>query len=55
MLFQENNLFFHLDVYTNVALGISPSLRLGEEDRAALAAALARVGLSGMERRLPRE
>jgi thiamine transport system ATP-binding protein len=55
MLFQENNLFFHLDVYTNVALGISPSLRLREEDRAALAAALARVGLSGMERRLPRE
>ena len=55
MLFQENNLFFHLDVYTNVALGISPSLRLAEEDRAALAAALARVGLSGMERRLPRE
>jgi thiamine transport system ATP-binding protein len=55
MLFQENNLFFHLDVFTNVALGISPSLRLREEDRAALAAALARVGLSGMERRLPRE
>jgi thiamine transport system ATP-binding protein len=55
MLFQENNLFFHLDVFTNVALGISPSLKLGDEDRAALAAALARVGLSGMERRRPRE
>ncbi len=55
MLFQENNLFFHLDVFTNVALGISPSLKLGDEDRAAVAAALARVGLSGMEGRRPRE
>jgi thiamine transport system ATP-binding protein len=55
MLFQENNLFFHLDVFTNVALGIAPSLKLSEEDRALLSAALARVGLAGMERRLPRE
>jgi thiamine transport system ATP-binding protein len=55
MLFQENNLFFHLDVFTNVALGISPSLKLGAQDHAALAAALARVGLAGMEKRLPRE
>ena len=30
MLFQENNLFFHLDLFTNVALGISPALRLGD-------------------------
>jgi thiamine transport system ATP-binding protein len=55
MLFQENNLFFHLDVLTNVALGISPALKLTEKDHAALSAALGRVGLTGLERRLPRE
>ena len=44
MLFQENNLFFHLDVLTNVALGISPALKLTETDQAALSAALGRVG-----------
>jgi thiamine transport system ATP-binding protein len=55
MLFQENNLFFHLDLFTNVALGVSPALKLTDQDRAVLAAAFARVGLAGMERRLPRE
>ena len=55
MLFQENNLFFHLDLFTNVALGISPALKLTDQDHAVLAAAFARVGLAGMERRLPRE
>jgi thiamine transport system ATP-binding protein len=53
MVFQEHNLFAHLHVATNVQLGISPALRLSlaEEDR--VAAALARVGLEGFERRLP--
>lgn len=55
MVFQENNLFSHLDVAANVGLGRSPALVLGEEDRAAIADALARTGLSGKERRLPSE
>ncbi len=55
MIFQENNLFAHLDVFQNVGLGISPSLRLSEADRGVVAAALERTGLSGKERRLPRE
>jgi thiamine transport system ATP-binding protein len=55
MVFQENNLFSHLDVAANVGLGRSPGLKLGEEDRAAVADALARTGLSGKERRLPSE
>jgi thiamine transport system ATP-binding protein len=55
MVFQENNLFSHLDVAANVGLGRSPALRLSAEDRAAVAAALARVGLAGKEGRLPRE
>jgi thiamine transport system ATP-binding protein len=55
MVFQENNLFAHLDVAANVGLGRSPALRLTAEDRAAVADALARIGLAGKERRLPRE
>jgi thiamine transport system ATP-binding protein len=55
MVFQENNLFSHLDVARNVGLGRSPALKLGEDDRAAVADALARTGLSGKEKRLPGE
>ncbi len=55
MMFQENNLFAHLDVGANVGLGRSPSLRLTPADRTAVAEALERTGLAGKERRLPRE
>ncbi|HTV70653.1 MAG TPA: thiamine ABC transporter ATP-binding protein [Rhizobiaceae bacterium] len=55
MIFQENNLFAHLDVAKNVGLGISPSLKLTAADRQRIADALARTGLAGKERRLPRE
>lgn len=55
MVFQENNLFAHLDVEQNVGLGRSPALKLTERDRADIAAALARTGLAGKERRLPAE
>ena len=55
MVFQENNLFAHLSVEQNAGLGRSPSLRLTEADRVAVAGALARTGLAGKEKRLPRE
>jgi thiamine transport system ATP-binding protein len=55
MVFQENNLFAHLSVEQNVGLGRSPALSLAAQDREAVAAALARTGLAGKERRLPRE
>jgi thiamine transport system ATP-binding protein len=55
MMFQENNLFAHLDVGRNVGLGRSPSLRLTVADRAAVSEALERTGLAGKEHRLPRE
>ncbi|PLP60089.1 thiamine ABC transporter ATP-binding protein [Mesorhizobium loti] len=55
MVFQENNLFAHLDVFSNVGLGISPSLALTPRDHKAIADALARTGLAGKEKRLPRE
>ncbi len=53
MLFQDGNLFPHLDIARNVGLGISPALRLSAQDRARVEDALARVGLGGMGARLP--
>jgi thiamine transport system ATP-binding protein len=55
MVFQDNNSFAHLDVWTNVALGISPSLKFGETDRNRIAMALKRTGLSELEHRKPGE
>jgi thiamine transport system ATP-binding protein len=55
MVFQDNNLFAHLDAFTNIALGLSPSLDLSDSDRKSIAAALEETGLSGLQRRLPRE
>ena len=55
MVFQENNLFTHLDVETNVALGISPNLKLSQSDRNSITDALQRVGLGGYSKRLPGE
>lgn len=52
-LFQDHNLFAHLSVERNVGLGIDPSLRLTETQRAEVRQALADVGLAGMEHRLP--
>ncbi|WP_163848175.1 ATP-binding cassette domain-containing protein [Pseudooceanicola aestuarii] len=53
MLFQDGNLFPHLDIARNVGLGLRPTGRLTREDRAAIAQALDRVGLSGMGDRRP--
>ena len=55
IMFQENNLFAHLDVFTNVALGLSPSLTLSREQRQEAEGALRRVGLEGFGERLPGE
>ncbi len=52
-IFQDNNLFAHLDIFTTVALGVSPSLKFGAEERQKIEVALARVGLAGFDRRLP--
>ena len=53
MLFQENNLFPQLDAFRNVALGIAPHLRVTKEQRTAVEASLAAVGLEGYGARLP--
>jgi thiamine transport system ATP-binding protein len=55
MIFQDHNLFAHLDAFTNVALGVSPSLKLDAAARTRVAQALVRVGLDGFAARLPGE
>ena len=53
IVFQDNNLFAHLDVAANVGLGIAPDLRLEAAARTRLAEALDAVGLAGYETRKP--
>lgn len=53
IVFQDQNLFPHLTAFQNVALGLSPSLRLASGEAAEVEAALARVGLDGMGGRKP--
>ena len=54
MLFQDHNLFAHMSIEQNVALGIKPDLKLTSKDRTAVEDALCQVGLDGMKDRLPR-
>ena len=53
ILFQDGNLFPHLSVFDNVALGVRPDLRLTAEDRARVEESLAQVGLGGYGARRP--
>jgi thiamine transport system ATP-binding protein len=53
MLFQDNNLFPHLTIRQNVGLGVRSNLRLSAQDEQKVQAAIARVGLDGLEERRP--
>ena len=55
VLFQDNNLFPHLDAATNVALGVSPRARPLPAARRSAEEALEAVGLDGMGARMPGE
>lgn len=55
MLFQENNLFAHLSVGQNIALGLNPGLRLTAEQREEMQLMAERVGLAELLNRLPGE
>ncbi len=55
ILFQEHNLFPHLDAAANVGLGINPRLRLDSAQRMEVAEALDRVALPGLGGRRPAE
>ncbi len=53
ILFQDQNLFPHLTVARNLALGLSPTLRMAPGDAVRIEQALARTGLAGLgDRRL---
>jgi len=53
ILFQDNNLFPHLDALANVALGVSPRVRPSPDVKRRAKDALERVGLIGLEDRRP--
>lgn len=55
MIFQDNNVFGHLDIHQNVAIGLSPSLRLTSSQAARTDEALRRVGLFDLQHRKPEE
>ncbi|MGB3148043.1 MAG: ATP-binding cassette domain-containing protein [Paracoccaceae bacterium] len=53
MLFQDQNLFPHLTVWQNLALGLDGGMRPGEEQRRRMAEVLQRTGLKGLADRKP--
>ena len=55
MLFQENNLFPHLSVQQNLALGLHPGLKLTRDQRQLLGEIAHQTGLHDIQTRLPGE
>lgn len=55
MVFQDNNLFPHLSVYRNLALALTHSTLLSQEQNRLIDKTLERVGLSGLHKRKPGE
>ncbi|OCL25884.1 thiamine ABC transporter ATP-binding protein ThiQ [Gilliamella sp. wkB171] len=55
MLFQHNNLFSHLTIQQNIALGIKPSLKLTITEQDKIADILTQVGLDGFATRYPEQ
>lgn len=53
ILFQDNNLFDHLDCRTNIGLGIDPGARLSPGQWQAVNDAMATLGIGGYGQRLP--
>ncbi|MBR9869530.1 MAG: ATP-binding cassette domain-containing protein [Gammaproteobacteria bacterium] len=52
-VFQEHNLFEHLDVATNIGLGLHPGLKLTPEQKKCIDKGLERTGLAGFGSRMP--
>lgn len=53
ILFQDHNLFSHLNVWKNIAIGLSPNLKLSAKQHRLVEESLDWVGLSGMQGRKP--
>lgn len=54
-VFQEHNLFEHLNVKTNIGLGIHPGMKLTSHQKQVIIDGLIRVGLKGLGKRMPAE
>jgi len=54
-LFQQHNLFNHLPVWKNIALGIAPNLKLSDAARKQISVVLHDVGLANHENKRPTE
>lgn len=52
-LFQDNNLFGHLNVYQNIAIGLSPSLKVNAEQAQLIQESASQVGLLDLLSRMP--
>lgn len=55
MLFQEHNLFAHLTVKQNIALGLHPGMKLTDQQWQQVAQAAVQVGLDHVLERLPEQ
>lgn len=55
MLFQEHNLFPHLSVYENIALGVDPRLKLTPQQQQQVITTAEKVGLKQYLPRLPEQ
>ncbi|MGF9761216.1 ATP-binding cassette domain-containing protein [Microvirga sp. 0TCS3.31] len=55
IVFQDHNLFPHLNVEQNVGLGLRPSLRLADDEKLLIEDTLESVGLEGFGSRKPGE
>ncbi|MBE0026210.1 thiamine ABC transporter ATP-binding protein ThiQ [Citrobacter koseri] len=55
MLFQENNLFSHLNVQQNIGLGLNPRLKLNAAQREKLHHIARQMGIENLLERLPGE
>ncbi|WP_318437254.1 thiamine ABC transporter ATP-binding protein [Photobacterium leiognathi] len=55
MLFQEHNLFPHLSVFENIALGINPKLKLTTEQKQRVIDSAKQVGIDSYLERLPEQ
>ena len=53
ILFQDNNLFPHLTVWRNLALGVTQRPKISNDDRSQLRSAMSEVGILGLENRKP--
>lgn len=52
-LFQDNNLFWHLTVYQNIAIGLAPSLKLTTQQQALVQEVARQVGIESLLNRAP--